>query len=101
MHFLHRGRVADEDDSPDPKKTPWTSPPSPSPALSGSSISSNGGQLSPEQLARMEKKRAEAEARLLAKRLGASAIGPSWAQALQSEFRKGYMEKVRWVLLQV
>ena len=42
----------------------------------------------------MEQKRAEAEARLLAKRLGALAIGVSWVQALQGEFKKAYMEKV-------
>lgn len=57
--------------------------------------STGGGQLSPEQLVRMEKKKSEAEARLLAKRLGASAIGPSWVQALQAEFKKTYMEKVQ------
>ena len=47
----------------------------------------------------MEGKREEAEARLLAKRLGASAIGPSWAQALHTEFKKNYMDKVRRLLL--
>ena len=91
---LHtRARVPDEDDSPEPKKTPWASPPPPSPTQT----SSAGGQLSPEQLDRMENKKLEAGARLLAKRLGTSNIGPSWVQALQDEFKKTYMEKV-WVL---
>jgi uracil-DNA glycosylase len=85
-----RARVPDEDDSPEPKKTPWASPPPPSPTQT----SSAGGQLSPEQLARMEKKKLEAGARLLAKRLGTSNIGPSWVQALQDEFKKTYMEKL-------
>ena len=88
-HALHtRARVAEEDDSPEPKKTPWTSPPTSSP------IQSSSTQLSPEQLARMEKKKSEAEAQLLTKRLGTSNIGPSWVQALQAEFKKTYMEKV-------
>ncbi|CAI7993334.1 Uracil-DNA glycosylase [Geodia barretti] len=87
---LKRARAADEDDSPEPKKTPWASPTPLSPTQS----SSAGGQLSPEQLARMEKKKLEAGARLLAKRLGTSNIGPSWVQALQAEFKKTYMEKL-------
>lgn len=57
-------------------------------------VSVNGGDLSPEQLFHMEKKKTEAEARLLAKKLGAIAIGASWMQALRSEFRKNYMDKV-------
>ena len=65
------------------------------------SISANGElspeQLSPEQLSRMEKKRTEAEARLIAKKLKAT-IGPSWVQALLAEFKKSYMEKVSWCM---
>lgn len=78
-------------DAPPSKKTAWASP---SPSGGSSRRTSASGELSPEQLTRMEKKKTEAEARFLAKKLGAVAIGPSWMQALQSELKKNYMEKV-------
>ena len=86
---------------PERKKT-LTSPPPPSSSnLSNTNRDLASGDLSPEQLSRMEKKKNEAEARLLAKKLGAGAIGPSWMQVLHAEFKKDYMEKVHHYLLLV
>ena len=53
-------------------------------------------ELSPEQVSRMESKRAEAEARLLTKKMGVAtaSIGPTWMQALLPEFKKPYIEEV-------
>ena len=88
-----RSREPEEEDSPESKKTVLASPPLNAGSAANHKQLSNG-DLSPEQLLRMEKKKVEAEARLLAKKLGASSIGVSWMQAFQSEFRKGYIEKV-------
>ena len=63
------------------------------PPQSGGQQSANN-ELSPEQISRIEQKRAEAEAKLLTKRLGAGAIGDSWMQAMQSEFKKSYIDNV-------
>lgn len=89
----YRSRASEDDDSPGSKKALLTSSPPTSVPLMTLQQSSNG-ELSPEQLLRMEKKKVEAEARLVAKKLGANAIGVSWVQALQSELKKGYFEKV-------
>ena len=85
----------DENCFPPSKKIALTSPTPENKDSNFSTISckSANGELSPEQLSRMEKKRTEAEARLIAKRLKAT-IGPSWVQALLAEFKKNYMEKV-------
>ena len=60
-------------------------------------------ELSPEQMCRMESNRAEAEARLLAKKLGVAttSIGPTWKQFLLSEFKKPYIEEVSSLRLYV
>ena len=94
---ISRNRVCtveegDENCFPPSKKIALTSP-TPNSRDSISSIISSRSELSPEQLSRMEKKRTEAEARLIAKRLKAT-IGSSWIQALLAEFKKNYMEKV-------
>ena len=98
--MFYRARAAEQDDAPETKKSSLTSPPPPPPTPTHTTSSNSGGELagneklSPEQLSRMEQQKATAEARLLAKRLGGAAIGASWMQALQREFKKGYIEKV-------
>ena len=43
----------------------------------------------------MENNKLEAEAKMIAKKFGGERIGLSWMRALQSEFKKPYIQEVR------
>ena len=47
----------------------------------------------------MERNRVEAEARVIAKKLGAEKLGLTWVKALLAEFKKTYMQEVSFDLL--
>ena len=47
----------------------------------------------------MERNRVEAEARVVAKKLGAEKLGLTWVKALLAEFKKTYMQEVSFDLL--
>ena len=47
----------------------------------------------------MERNRLDAEARVIAKKLGAEKLGLTWVKALLAEFKKPYMQEVSFDLL--
>lgn len=53
---------------------------------------------SPEQKARMEDNKLEAESKIVAKKFGADKIGHTWMVALQAEFKKQYINKVNYAV---
>ena len=50
--------------------------------------------LSPEQKERIATKKLEAESKRVAALVGAEKLGPSWVEALLSEFKKSYIKEV-------
>ncbi len=88
------------ENSPPPSKIQRTDmPSSPSTPTPPSKVKPDILTPSPEQKARMESNKLEAESRMIAKKFGADKIGLSWMKALHAEFKKPYISTV--TLIQV
>ena len=92
FRILLPDRPREDGSEPTPLDSLGTPPPAKKP--SGSDDTTSSPSVSPEQLSRMQQNKLEAEGKRLAKKFGVQRIGTTWVEALGSEFKAPYMDKV-------